>query len=198
MGSWKSKKDGTHFNTDKTVRSSEPSTEVNVEIDNNSDDFSEGVRKEYEEVYNSKLTKNQVEIRDKLLESDPILTEADINYMKNTINNSFSGSSDEDTEFKKFIRDVVWNHESPDGKNGYRITQDQTEKGLKWLKKFYNNSMGYREQAIFDNFEEFRLIGWHDNAHYGQNSFYVPYYAVYGDDNKMSYHMENGKISIDG
>ena len=45
---WKSKKDGTHFNTDKTVRSSEPSVEVNLEIDNNSDEFSEGVKKDFE------------------------------------------------------------------------------------------------------------------------------------------------------
>ena len=44
---WKSKKDGTHFNTDKTIRSSEPGTEVNIEIDNNSEEFSEGVRKDW-------------------------------------------------------------------------------------------------------------------------------------------------------
>mgnify|MGYP001584311663 FL=1 len=53
---WKSKKDGTHFNTDKTVRSSEPSVEVNLEIDNNSDDFSEGVRKDFEENKESQMT----------------------------------------------------------------------------------------------------------------------------------------------
>ena len=46
---WKSKKDGTHFNTDKTVRSSEPGTEVNLEIDNNSEEFSEGIRKDFED-----------------------------------------------------------------------------------------------------------------------------------------------------
>ena len=46
---WKSKKDGTHFNTDKTIRSSEPSTEINMEIDNNSEEFAENVRREYEE-----------------------------------------------------------------------------------------------------------------------------------------------------
>ena len=45
---WKSKKDGTHFNNDKVIRSSEPSAEVNIEIDNNSDDFSEGVKKDFE------------------------------------------------------------------------------------------------------------------------------------------------------
>ena len=48
---WKSKKDGTHFNSDKkgTTRdlSDTPDTEINMEIDNNSDDFSEGVRKDF-------------------------------------------------------------------------------------------------------------------------------------------------------
>lgn len=46
---WKSKKDGTHYNTDKTVRSSEPGTEVNIEIDNNSDDFAEDVKNSFSE-----------------------------------------------------------------------------------------------------------------------------------------------------
>ena len=45
---WKSDKEGNHFNDKKMIRSSEPSTEVNVEIDNNSDDFSEGVKKDFE------------------------------------------------------------------------------------------------------------------------------------------------------
>ena len=45
---WKSDKDGNHFNGKKKIRSSEPDTEVNIEIDNNSDDFSEGVRKDFE------------------------------------------------------------------------------------------------------------------------------------------------------
>ena len=42
---WKSDKGGNHFNGKKKIRSSEPSTEVNVEIDNNSDDFAEDIRK---------------------------------------------------------------------------------------------------------------------------------------------------------
>src|SRR3990167_2201924 len=47
---WKSKKDGTHFNDDKTYRDSSktPDTEVNIEIDNNSDDFAEGVKRDFE------------------------------------------------------------------------------------------------------------------------------------------------------
>lgn len=54
---WKSKKDGTHFNDDKVVRSSEPNTEVNIEIDNNSEEFSEGVKKDFESnTENNKMT----------------------------------------------------------------------------------------------------------------------------------------------
>ena len=47
---WKSDKDGNHFNNKKRERDvSDSGTEVSIEIDNNSDDFSEGVRREYEE-----------------------------------------------------------------------------------------------------------------------------------------------------
>ena len=47
---WKSDKDGNHFNGDKRKRdvSDSSGTEINVEIDNNSDDFSEGVKKDFE------------------------------------------------------------------------------------------------------------------------------------------------------
>lgn len=48
---WKSKKDGTHYNDGKgTTRdvSGTPETEVNIEIDNNSDDFAEEIRKDFE------------------------------------------------------------------------------------------------------------------------------------------------------
>ena len=44
---WKSDKDGNHFNNDKKRRDTGSSgTEVNIEIDNNSEEFSEGVRME--------------------------------------------------------------------------------------------------------------------------------------------------------
>jgi hypothetical protein len=47
MGRWKSDKEGNHFKGKKKIRSSEPSTEVNIEIDNNSDDFAESIRKDW-------------------------------------------------------------------------------------------------------------------------------------------------------
>lgn len=89
---WKSKKDGTHFNTDKTIRSSEPGTEVNIEIDNNSEEFSEGVRKEYGnsddlsyddlekeltsyfESFDWNLIKHQFNSNDKNIRSPPVST----------------------------------------------------------------------------------------------------------------------------
>mgnify|MGYP001592499629 CR=1 FL=1 len=47
---WKSDKDGNHFNNDKRKRdvSDSSGTEVNIEIDNDSDDFSEGVKKDFD------------------------------------------------------------------------------------------------------------------------------------------------------
>ena len=56
----------------KTVRSSEPATEVNIEIDNNSEEFSEGVRKEYEgrikEIPIYKLDEADDSLKEKIIE----------------------------------------------------------------------------------------------------------------------------------
>ena len=76
---WKSKQDGTHFNTDKTIRSSEPDTEVNIEIDNNSDDFSERLRLENDQRFTDdiygigdSLESNIVETGSSLMKSSGI------------------------------------------------------------------------------------------------------------------------------
>ena len=70
---WKSKKDGTHFNTDKTVRSSEPSTEINMEIDNNSDEFSEGIKRDFDreqqKAFFSVIAENENNEFEKLVEA---------------------------------------------------------------------------------------------------------------------------------
>ena len=62
---WKSDKDGNHFNGKKRVRDNSGSpVEVNVEIDNNSDDFSEGIKKDFgnqEMMYGSMSKPLQIE-----------------------------------------------------------------------------------------------------------------------------------------
>ena len=59
---WKSDKDGNHFNGDKRRRdvSDSPGTEVNIEIDNNSDDFSEGVKEEFNQ--NNKSILDEIKV----------------------------------------------------------------------------------------------------------------------------------------
>mgnify|MGYP001589632490 CR=1 FL=1 len=56
----------------KTVRSSEPSTEVNIEIENNSEEFSEGVRKDFEkrvkEIPIYKLDEADESLKEKIIE----------------------------------------------------------------------------------------------------------------------------------
>ena len=58
---WKSDKGGNHFNNDKRKRdSSSPDTEVNIEIDNNSDDFAEEVKSDFENKSDNEL-KNHIQ-----------------------------------------------------------------------------------------------------------------------------------------
>ena len=46
---WKSDKDGNHYNDKRKRRDTGSGTEVNIEVDNNSDDFAEGVKKDFTE-----------------------------------------------------------------------------------------------------------------------------------------------------
>lgn len=81
---WSSKKHSSgkvsHFNDEKVIRSSEPNTELNIEIDNNSDDFSEGVRDEFERIKeNQKIMikfpteKPTLMLNDAVVYVDPVL-----------------------------------------------------------------------------------------------------------------------------
>ena len=73
---------------------------------------------------------------------------------------------------------------------GISITPEQTKKGIDWLIDKWktprgierkNNPFGYREQAVLDNFDHFKLI---DFYNVGNTSFdnYVPYYRVVAKD----------------
>lgn len=132
---------------------------------------------------NKKLTGMQKDILEKLSDPNRVLTESDVNYIKNTINRSFSGSK-ENPEFEDELKDLVWNNE-----NGFRLTDEQTEKGKKYLMKHYKNRMGYREQHVMDDFKEFRLIGWYDAGNI-YRKFYIPYYRVIAKDGStFEYHV---------
>lgn len=146
-----------------------------------------------------KLTTMQKDMLEKLRNKNTILTESDVNYIKNTVNHTFQGSGDKETEFEKEITKMINEHE-----DGYRITPEQTEKGLKYLKssRIYNKFLGYREQDIVDNPDEYRLVGMYDAGTY-MRSFHVPLYRLYrkkeGEGRRyMEYYVWSGEPHIIG
>ena len=90
---------------------------------------------------------------------------------------------------------------SHDNGEGYRLSAEQQEKARVWLMKHYKNEMGYREQAIMDNFGGIKLIG---TAPGELNNYQYPYYKVYskpdaeGHHDTFEYKVEGGKLHILG
>jgi hypothetical protein len=114
-----------------------------------------------------------------------MLTEKEVLLIKNRLNHG-----------KYNVTTVL--QASPDG--GWKLTDEQTKKGLKWLMSQWktprgveqkNNPFGYREQDILENFGEFRLIDFFDNRNYYQAQLgvhnYLPLYEVIRKDGKVSF-----------
>ena len=146
-----------------------------------------------------KLTAMQKDVLSKLENKDSVLTESEVNYIKSSLNGSFQGSG-KDNSFGEKLNDLVWNNE-----DHFRLTPEQNEKGLKFLKqkKIYDNDFGYREQHVIDDFKEFKLKGFKDDANSFQNNLglhnYIPVYlAVANDGNTFEYYYNHGKVSVTG
>jgi hypothetical protein len=86
----------------------------------------------------------------------------------------------------------------PEG--GYKLSLEQTEKGLDWLMNEWktpmgrvrkNNPFGFRETDILEDFTEFRLVGFYNTATSFQReqgfNYYQPIYKVLGFGGKMSF-----------
>jgi hypothetical protein len=124
---------------------------------------------------------------------DNLITEKEINLIKNRINNN------KDDQKTKDVVNYIWD-------NNPQLTSEQNEKGLKFLinlwksptgKERSSNPFGYREQEALETFKYFELAGFHDIARYGQRSFYVPLYNVIGNDTSFQYYYD-GKMNIVG
>lgn len=150
-----------------------------------------------------KLSNTQRDMLGKLANNETVLTEGDVNYIKNTYNGTYSNDHGRREEpisaYAELIQEKFGNNE-----DGFKLTQEQTNKGLEWLKKsrIYKNTFGDRERAIYDNFKEFRLVDFTDrgNNYYRQ---YIPVYRVISKDgNHFDYHItamdSQASISIVG
>jgi len=109
----------------------------------------------------------------KLETKNPVLSEKEINWMKNNINGSFMNSKGKTNEFGMKVQEIIDNKEG-----GFEITSEQNQKGLDWLKKKpQQNMMGDREKGIVNNFDDFKLDGFYDAGN-SFRSFFVPLWKV--------------------
>lgn len=95
---------------------------------------------------------------------------------------------------------------------GMKLTSEQTQKGLNWLKNKWktpkglereNNPFGSREEHIIDNFKEFRLHDLYNNTNAFQDELgiknFVPVWLVKAKDGStFQYYMEAGEPKIIG
>jgi len=134
---------------------------------------------------------------DKPFFAKPQLTEQEVLLIKNRLSN------------KRMHIDEVFDYMPEDG---WKLTPEQTKKGLDWLMNQWktphgierkNNPFGYREQNVLEKFKEFRLSDFFDTANvYAQQSgmhFYVPVYDVIGKDGSgFQYYVSSEGIKIIG
>lgn len=139
--------------------------------------------------------KRRVLLLEKLQKPHVVITEGEIQNIKN----NFNGGSDEGYKFAKEANTLIWDHP-----NGVRLTEEQNQKGVEYLNRpNIRKQMGYREEHVIDNFKEFKLDGFKDEANYHQNQmgirYYVPVFTVIANDgNTFQYHGSSGGISITG
>lgn len=122
-----------------------------------------------------------------------MLTEGEINNIKNFINNKAS------EEERNIILGLI-------ADNSKMLTEEHNLKGYNFMKgKLYTpggkerkgHIFGYREIDIINTFEQFLLIGFYNIARYGQRGFYVPIYRMIGREGIFDYYY-NGEINIIG
>jgi len=130
-------------------------------------------------------------LTEKMQSPDAVLTEREINFMKNSLNRQPDFST-RDSELQEMI-DVLDNNE-----DGLAITAGQTVKGLDWLKKKpQRDRMGFRELAVIDDFAEFRLLGLPETN--AGSEFHTPFWRVIASDGStFEYRSIGGELSIDG
>ena len=142
-----------------------------------------------------KTDRRRVELLKKLKIKDAVITENEIQ----TIKNSYNGAGDQSRAFAKLADSELWDRYHSD--LGTRLTEEQTVKGLAFLKKGHPE-FANREKSIIDNFREFRLAGFKDDATYRQTQLgianWTPVYMVFGNDGSSFQYYYNGKMNITG
>lgn len=128
-----------------------------------------------------------------LINGNEVLTEQEINNIKNFINNKASN------EERGLILGLI-------ADKGFLLSAEHNRKGIEFMKgKLYTpkgkerkgHVFGYREIDAINTFEQFLFIGLYDIARYGQRGFYVPIYRLMGKEACFDYYY-NGEVNIIG
>lgn len=121
-----------------------------------------------------------------------VITEKEINLIKRRLNHN------------------VYKWEDIEDLTDLKITPEQTEKGLSWLKNKWktptglerkNNPFGYREEKAIETFKEFRLSSFTNRNTYYQAEIginnWIPVYDVIGKESDFQYIL-TGEVEIIG
>jgi hypothetical protein len=122
----------------------------------------------------------------KEIQTKGFITEQQMNLLKRRLNNCKISFDDIKVLF--------------DDGEGVKITPEQTEKSLTWLKD--NNPFGYREEQAIKTFIEFRLSDFVDNVNYHQAEKgihnFMPVFTIIGKESNFQYYVELGQPKIIG
>lgn len=119
------------------------------------------------------------------------LTESDIKLLCRRANNKDT-EAETMTAINRAIVDPI------------HITDEQTEKGLKWLNNLRttpigndrkNSPFGYNEDDVLDTFQYLVFDGLMDIGGFN-HAFYVPIYTVFGSESNFTYYVAGGKIHL--
>jgi len=171
-------------------------SDMKISVKGNYDTINVGVAK-IKKIGEKRLSGGQQERFGKLLSKNSVITNADIIALKSQLHKNYM-NSEPVSEISKFILEKTYENE-----DGYPITLEQTQKGLDWLKqnKIYKKTFSDRERKIFDNFKEFRFVGFHEDNN-GFRRFFEPIYRVVSKDGDyFDYHItgmgSNSAIDFD-
>lgn len=109
-----------------------------------------------------------------------VISEKDLNLLKNRVNRGLCEYEDIEPLFLDYVA----------------LSDDQTAKGVNWLRNLYktpagkerkNNPFGAREISVLESENiKINLCGFYDAGRYGCHN-YIPNYCVYSDEGSFEY-----------
>jgi hypothetical protein len=152
-------------------------------------------------LYNTSKNKTFRKWSARVLDVDTPWTENEIIYFRKAVNSSSSLP----VELRKALKDAF---ESITNEQGYKITSEQTDKGIQYirnrafkrngsLRRAKSNPFNTREAHIINNFSHFEFVGLYDANGNGYMQYYVPVYRVIAKDGTaFEYSTNMGQMEI--